>query len=328
VIGTQFNHVHSVLSLAVDSKRNLLGGLRLLAGLEAHMYGPLRATGRALQVLRRSHELDESEAISTSSAADRAHEADSLAALAVLQTNHACVFHAFHRAAFFTRLAARRFGPDSFKASTLECADELMESLRPMAERRDVQLALSRLAGLDRHTRLAMDADHFLFVAHTLLTNAIDSTPPGSSICVVLEPHQRGRASEVVRLWVVDTGAPVPAEVRAGVIAKDLSLADIGELVDDRICAGRSGDRYGVAVMQAIARTSGGQLGVCESHLDLPRNVWERVEASGVAAMGSEMTVWWFDAVRVVERPVAASRGRPSSVRHVHQGGEGGEGAA
>ncbi|MEL6890041.1 MAG: ATP-binding protein [Actinomycetota bacterium] len=96
-----------------------------------------------------------------------------------------------------------------------ELADEAMETLRPLAEQRQVKLLL------EAERRIMVDADgsQLARVVRNLLDNAIRHAPNDSVVLVQVQgeptpagaPHVDGRA----RLRVIDEGAGFPAEFRS-----------------------------------------------------------------------------------------------------------------
>lgn len=86
-----------------------------------------------------------------------------------------------------------------------ELADEAMETVRPLAEQRQVKLLLEA----DQRVILDADGSQLARVVRNLLDNAIRHAPPDSVVLV-----QIGQADHIATLRVIDEGAGFPAEFR------------------------------------------------------------------------------------------------------------------
>jgi len=104
-----------------------------------------------------------------------------------------------------SRIVSGTFELNRTRLDLTELADEAMETLRPLAEQRQVKLLLEA----DERVMLDADGSQLARVVRNLLDNAIRHAPTGS---VVLVQISRANGSGVLR--VIDEGTGFPAEFR------------------------------------------------------------------------------------------------------------------
>jgi signal transduction histidine kinase len=135
------------------------------------------------------------------------------------------------------------------------CAD-VLRMHQSLAEEQDVQLALSVFPG----ARVRADRRKLKQILINLVQNALDASPRGARIEVLVEPAAAG----AVRVAVVDDGPGVDPELLARVF-------------DAGVTTKESGSGLGLTLSRALARQHGGELtlapaadGGCVAELLLP----------------------------------------------------------
>jgi heavy metal sensor kinase len=153
-------------------------------------------------------------------------------------------------------LARADAGQVVYRAAPLyleEVVDDAARSVRHIAERRGVTIAVSDLG----ESPVSGDADLLARLLLNLLDNAIKHSPPGGTIRVTLAQHGAS-----FRVSVVDEGPGIPAESRARVFER-FFRADESRSRDEN--GYTSGAGLGLAIARRIAELHGGHLDLVES---------------------------------------------------------------
>jgi signal transduction histidine kinase len=146
-----------------------------------------------------------------------------------------------------SRIEARQLELDIRGADLRALIREVAATVRPTAERQDIDL---RVAGLDERTIVQTDGTRVRQILLNLLSNALKFTKSGGQVDLELAPVDKGWA-----ITVTDTGPGVDPAV--------------GERVFEAYRAGtfkvpQSGAGLGLAISRELARLLGGEL----SHID------------------------------------------------------------
>lgn len=146
-----------------------------------------------------------------------------------------------------SRIEARQLELDFRGADLRALIREVAATVRPTAERQDIDL---RVAGLDKRTIVQTDGTRVRQILLNLLSNALKFTKSGGQVDLELAPVDKGWA-----ITVTDTGPGVDPAV--------------GERVFEAYRAGtfkvpQSGAGLGLAISRELARLLGGEL----SHID------------------------------------------------------------
>jgi two-component system, NtrC family, sensor histidine kinase KinB len=170
--------------------------------------------------------------------------------------------------------AQLHFQPDR-PAALLQSA---IESFRPRAEDRDIDLALDAAGTLPL---VAVDEDQFQHALHNLLDNALVHTPPGGKITLSAELGE-----DAVVFSVSDTGRGIPAQYLPMVFERYFRVP--GNTT-------KEGSGLGLAIVREIVSAHGGTV-ECESRpgektvfrMTLP--IWSSSRAEGAATEDDHKT--------------------------------------
>lgn len=166
------------------------------------------------------------------------------------------------------KIEAGKMGLHVSEFSLAELGRDMIDFVRPLADKRNQQLALRITNGLPT---CRSDSGKVKQILYNLLSNAIKFTPTGGSVGLVIEPGTNGW----VRLLVTDTGPGIPPE-RQGNIFEKFRQMDSSETRE------HEGTGLGLAITKELAHRLGGEIHVASSEghgstfgVDLPARVEE-----------------------------------------------------
>lgn len=135
---------------------------------------------------------------------------------------------------------ARRTGASPETIDVASWATEIIDLLRPVAERKHVELTLDL-----RDTRVArMDASQLRHVLINLVTNAVDASTEGAGVGVLVACEE-----DVLRIEVSDCGAGIPEDQRHEVFEPFFTTKAPGE-----------GTGLGLSIARGIVEENGGSI--------------------------------------------------------------------
>lgn len=129
-----------------------------------------------------------------------------------------------------------------------EMASDLIDFIRPLAEKKSLQLVLNVAPALPKITS---DPGRIQQILYNLLSNAVKFTPDGGLVEVKLTPAEDGG----VRIAVRDTGVGIPAEKLSLVFEKFRQL-------DESMTREHSGTGLGLAISRELVALLGGTIHV------------------------------------------------------------------
>ncbi len=130
--------------------------------------------------------------------------------------------------------------------SVAELCQDLLDFVRPLAEKREQKLVPDFAADLPRMTS---DSGKIKQILYNLLSNAIKFTPVGGTISLAARPN----SGRTVRLIVADTGPGIPASNRTHIFEKFYQL-------DSSATREHAGTGLGLAITRDLVGILGGTI--------------------------------------------------------------------
>jgi len=144
------------------------------------------------------------------------------------------------------KIEAGRFDLHVTEFSIAELCADLIDFVRPLADKRNQRLSASLPPDLPR---FQSDSGRIKQILYNLLSNAVKFTPPGGGIRLAVERDGADR----VRLIVSDTGPGIPPEQRQAVFEKFHQL-------DSSPTREHAGTGLGLAITKELVEMLGGQI--------------------------------------------------------------------